>query len=61
MPSIFQGTPKPAPVKAPAVMPAPDDDAIKAAKKARLAAAVQQSGRSSTIYTKNTSASDTLG
>jgi hypothetical protein len=48
--SLFGGAPKPV-VTPPAVMPTPDDEAVKAAKKRKQAAAMQSTGRQSTILT----------
>lgn len=44
-------------VKAPAPMPVTDDDAVKSARKKKLAETMARSGRSSTILT----GTDTLG
>lgn len=47
----------PPPPKEPAVMPLPDDEAIKKAKKANLAAMMQRTGRASTFLSDR----ETLG
>lgn len=61
MPPLLGGTPtKPAPVKAPAVMPVQDDASVMAAKRAKQAAAMQRTGRQSTIISQNKQ-TDTLG
>lgn len=61
MGSLFKGPPKPV-VTPPAVMPTPDDEAVKAAKKRKTAASMQRSGRQSTILTDySDSGSDKLG
>ncbi len=58
MGSIF-GKPKaPPPPAAPTIMPTPDDEAIKAARKRKLAADMGRSGRLSTILSDT---SETLG
>lgn len=48
MGSLFK-TPKPAAPVAPAVMPTPDDEAVKRARKKSLAEQAARSGRQSTI------------
>lgn len=53
-------TPAAPKVEAPPVMPLPDDEAAKAARKKSIMAQQQRSGRMSTILTDN-SGSDTLG
>lgn len=58
MGSLFGGKPKaPPPIKPPAVMPLPDDEAIAKARKAKLAQMVQRTGRASTMLTDR----ETLG
>ena len=55
------GAPKPT-IAPPAVMPTPDDEAVRAAKKRKQAAAMATSGRQSTILTDYGNAgSDKLG
>ena len=52
----------PAPtVEKPAVMPTPDDDAVKKAKRRSLVEQMQRKGRESTILTEGTDAADVLG
>lgn len=58
MASILDSQPKPQ-ITAPAVMPTPDDEAVKAAKRRKLAADVARSGRQSTIMDQ--ALSDKLG
>ena len=61
MGSLFS-TPKPPTIPPPAVMPTPDDEASKMAKKKNLMAAATRTGRSSTILTDyGTPKSEKLG
>ncbi len=48
-------------VKAPTVMPEPDDDAAKKAKTRQAAAMTQRRGRQSTILSEDTGGGDLLG
>lgn len=65
--SLFGGkesapAPLPAPViEKPPVMPVPDDQAVKTAKKRSLVDQMQRKGRQSTILTDGTDAADVLG
>mgnify|MGYP003396221354 CR=1 FL=1 len=62
--SLFGGSPdQPAPptVTTPTVMPTPDDEASKAAKRRQLSGLAQRRGRQSTILSDSTQSSDLLG
>lgn len=62
MTGLFGGSaPKPPPIQPPAVMPTPDDAAIKAAKQRQLASIMARSGRQSTVLTDNSGQNDKLG
>ena len=50
--SLFTGGPQAPKVKAPAVMPTPDDEAVNAARRRKIAAMQSRSGRVSTILTE---------
>ena len=62
--TAFQGSPdQPAPpaTTTPTVMPTPDDEASKAAKRRQLSGLAQRRGRQSTILSDNTQSADLLG
>ena len=54
----FMSPKAPPPPAAPVIMPTPDDDALKAARKRKLALDMGRSGRTSTILSDS---SETLG
>lgn len=65
MGGLFSGPKTPAPPPPTPMMPTPDDDAVRAAKRKKLAADQSRQGRASTILTQDngltTPPSQTLG
>lgn len=59
MASLLSGPKAPPAPAAPTIMPTPDDDALAAARKRKMAADMSRSGRVSTILSDGSS--DTLG